>query len=190
MRLGRLLLALVLGLALAGSALAAPASAAKPDPRWHFYTKDKHRYTSPWFQGARRIMIPFGCTSAPYYSPDSRCRDRHGFHHGIDVAMPCGTPLYAGRAFRVVSTSTLGPAYGTNPLRLRNKRLGWDIVIGHTRRVYVKVGQVVPRGTLVARASDNGAPDGCHLHFERRAVKGGLSTAVRPRSLLALTRLE
>jgi len=184
MRLGRLLLAALLGLVLVSSLT----TAVHADPRWVFYTKDKTRYESPWFKGAHRIMVPFGCTTAPYYSPDSRCRDRHGFHHGLDIAMRCGTPLYAARRFKVVSNNSLGPAYGEHPLLLRNKRLGWDLVIGHTRRIYVREGQVVRRGTLFARASDSGAPDGCHLHFEQRAVGGGLSTAVRPRALLALTR--
>ena len=182
MRLGRLLLPLLLALALVGGVT--PASHA--DSRWVFYTRDTTRYTSPWFAGAHRIMVPFGCTRAPYYSPDPRCTRNRGFHHGIDVAMRCGTPLYAAHRFHVVSSRTLGPAYGDHPLLLRNRTLGWDLVIGHTRRVYVKVGQVVRKGTMFARASDSGAPDGCHLHFERRAVGGGLSTATRPRALLAL----
>lgn len=182
MRLGRPLLAVLLGLVLVGSLT----PAAHADPRWEFYTSDRTRYESPWFQGAHRIMIRFGCTAAPYYSPDPRCQAGRGFHHGLDVAMPCGTPLYAGRRFRVVSNDALGAAYGVHPLLLRNRRLGWDLVIGHTRRVYVREGQVVRRGAMFARAGDSGAPDGCHLHFERRAVGGGLSTAVQPRSLLAL----
>jgi murein DD-endopeptidase MepM/ murein hydrolase activator NlpD len=181
MRLGRLLAAL-LGLVLVGS-LMTPAHA---DPRWVFYSSDKTHYTSPWFRGAHRIMVPFGCTRAPYYSPDSRCRSGRGFHHGLDIAMPCGTPLYAARRFRVVSNKSLGPAYGAHPLRLRSHILGWDLVIGHTRRVYVRPGQLVRRGTLFARAGDSGAPDGCHLHFEKRTIGGGLATATRPRELLAL----
>ncbi|WP_051552119.1 M23 family metallopeptidase [Nocardioides sp. URHA0020] len=184
MRLGRLLLAALLGLVLVGSLT----TAAHADPRWVFYSKDKTHYQSPWFKGTHRIMLPFGCTKAPYYSPDPRCSARRGFHHGIDVAMPCGTPLYAGRGLRVVSNASLGPAYGAHPLRLRNRTLGWDLVIGHTRRVYVREGQRVKRGTMFARASDSGAPDGCHLHFEQRAIGGGLSTAVWPRALLRLTR--
>ena len=186
MRLGRLLIALVLGLVMVGSLT----PAAHADPRWVFYTSDKTRYTSPWFKGAHRIMIPFGCTSAPYYSPDSRCRSGRGFHHGLDIAMRCGTPLYAAHRFKVVSNDSLGSAYGEHPLRLRNRKLGWDLVIGHTRRVYVREGQVVKRGTLFARANDSGAPDDCHLHFEQRAVGGGLSTATWPRPLLALTPRE
>jgi murein DD-endopeptidase MepM/ murein hydrolase activator NlpD len=165
--------------------LATPAQAR--DPRWHFYTDDTHHYTSPWYAGAHRIMIPFGCTVAPYYDPDPRCPNREGFHHGIDVAMPCGTELYAGRRAKVVDHGSLGPAYGTNPVLLRNRKLGWDLVIGHTRKVFVEPGDKLHRGDVFALASDNGAPDGCHLHFEQRAVEGGLATAVWPRALLALT---
>ena len=42
------------------------------------------------------------------------------------------------------------------------------------------------RGRLVARAGDEGAPDGCHLHFEVRRAGGGLSTAVNPAPYLRL----
>ena len=182
--LNRLLAALVATL-LTLLVTGGPASAG--DPRWHFYVSDKTHYTSPWFAGAHRIMIGFGCTRAPYYSPDPRCAHHRGFHHGIDVAMRCGTPLYAAHFGWVVGHGSLGPAYGTNPILIRNFRIGYDLVIGHTRKVFVRPGDRVHPGELIARASDNGAPDGCHLHFERRAVRGDLSTAVRPRSLLALT---
>ena len=179
-RLGTLVLALLLAATLAGPARAG-------DPRWVFYSKDKTFYTSPWFQGAHRIMVPFGCTTAPYYSPDPRCKHDRGFHHGMDIAMPCGTPLYTRVRVRVVSNDSLGPAYGDNPVLLRNRKKHFDLVIGHTRKVYVREGEMVPKGTMFARANDRGAPDGCHLHFEQRAVGGGLSTAVWPRDLLKLT---
>lgn len=179
-------LLLVLGLVL-GPVAAPAAQAAEADPRWVFYTKDKTRYHSPWYARAHRIMIPFGCTRAPYYAPDPRCQDDRGFHHGIDIAMPCGTRLFSHRYARVVSNDALGPAYGVNPIRLRNRHRGFDLVIGHTRRVFVKPGDRVRPGMLIARASDSAAPDGCHLHFEKRAFKGGLSTATRPRKMLALT---
>ena len=182
MRLGRIASVLLAAL-LVGSLT----TAAHADERWVFYTKDKRHYTSPWFQGAHRIMIPFGCTRAPYYSPDPRCKDDRGFHHGMDVAMPCGTRLFAAVPFRVRPNDSLGPAYGEHPLLLRNRHRGIDLVIGHVRKVYVREGQRVKRGTVFARAADSAAPDGCHLHFEQRAVGGGLSTAVRPRKLLQLT---
>ena len=127
---------------------APPAGAMDPD--WVFYTSDKHHYTSPWYAGAHRIMIPFGCTEAPYYDHDPRCPGDEGFHHGLDIAMPCGTKLYAGRRAKVVDHATLGSAYGENPVLLRNRKLGWDLVIGHTRKVFVEPGDKVHRGDVFA----------------------------------------
>jgi murein DD-endopeptidase MepM/ murein hydrolase activator NlpD len=129
-------------------------------------------------------MIPFGCTEAPYYSPDPACPDNQGFHHGVDVAMPCGTPLRAGRAASVLDHKALGPAYGANPVLLRVD--AFDVVIGHTRKVFVQPGDRVRRGAMFARVSDSGAPDGCHLHFEVRRQGGGVSAAVDPATLLDL----
>lgn len=163
---------------------AAPAGEA--DPRWVFYTKDTTRYQSPWYGKAHRIMIHFGCTKAPYYSPDPRCAKKRGFHHGLDIAMPCGTRLVSDRYAWVVSAKSLGSAYGKNPLRLRNFDQEWDLVIGHTRKVFVSPGDRITPGMKLARAGDSGAPDGCHLHFEKRALKGGLATAVKPRRMLEL----
>lgn len=104
--------------------LSGAAPPAHADPDWVFYTGDRTPYVSPWYAGAHRVMIPFGCTSAPYYSPDPRCSGGRGFHHGIDVAMPCGTPLVAGRRAKVVANDALGSAYGENPVLLRNRELG------------------------------------------------------------------
>lgn len=183
----RAVLAAICGLVLGlGTLSATPPATAEPDPDWVFYSKDKTRYRSPWYAGRHRVMIPFGCTRAPYYAPDPRCQKQRGFHHGIDVALPCGTRLTAGRRAWVASPSGLGSAYGEHPLLLRNFRDDWDLVLGHARRVFVEPGDRVRRGQVIARASDSGAPDGCHLHFEQRAVKGGLSTAVKPRRLLHL----
>ena len=154
-----------------------------------FWVKDKRRYRSPWYDGARRRMINFGCTSAPYYSPDPRCTRNRGFHHGLDMAMPCGTPLFSGLRGRVVdpnSAGSLGTAYGRNAFRIRNHRFRIDVVIGHTRKVFVRPGQRVRRGQRVARASDMGAPDGCHLHFEVRPRRGSVSQAINPRPRIML----
>ena len=54
----------VLALLLLLAVLAPESAVAEPDPRWVFYTDDKTWYSSPWFGGKHRIMIPFGCTPA------------------------------------------------------------------------------------------------------------------------------
>jgi murein DD-endopeptidase MepM/ murein hydrolase activator NlpD len=154
-----------------------------------FWVDDKRRYRSAWYAGAHRRMINFGCTEAPYYSPDPRCTRRRGFHHGLDIAMPCGTPLFSALHGRVVdpgSAGSLGSAYGANAFRIRNHRFHIDIVFGHTRKVFVSPGQRVRPGQRIALASDMGAPDGCHLHFEVRPPGGSVSQAVNPRPRLRL----
>jgi murein DD-endopeptidase MepM/ murein hydrolase activator NlpD len=154
------------------------------DPRWAFFTDDRRRLGSPWFAGRWRVMIPYGCTPAPYYSPDPSCPDGQGFHHGIDLAMPCGTPLRAGRPARVLDNGTLGPAYGDDPVLLRVD--GLDVVVGHTRRVLAVPGERLGEGQRFGLAGDSGAPDGCHLHFEVRRAGGGVGDAVDPAGLLGL----
>ena len=54
------------------------------------------------------------------------------------------------------------------------------------RTVYVRPGQTVDRGQRIALSADEGAPDGCHLHFEVRSAAGGLATARDPLALLGL----
>jgi murein DD-endopeptidase MepM/ murein hydrolase activator NlpD len=158
----------------------------QPDPRWVFFTSDRTRFTSPWFDGSHQVMIPFGCTPAPYYDPDPSCPDGQGSHHGIDIAIPCGTPLLAGRPAKVLANDALGPAYGENPVLLRVGDR--DVVIGHTRRVFVEVGDRVETGERFALVGDSAAPDGCHLHFEVRPAGAGYLDAVDPLRLLDLTR--
>jgi murein DD-endopeptidase MepM/ murein hydrolase activator NlpD len=165
-----------------------PSSTERPDPRWHFYSSDKSTHTSPWFTGAHRVMIGFGCTVAPYYDHDSRCPGRQGFHHGIDIAMACGTPLTSdvdGVVLSPTAPGSPGPAYGVNSFRIHTGDV--DILIGHTRQVYVRPGQQVRPGQRIALSSDSGAPDGCHLHFEVRRHGQGLDGAIDPAPLLKLS---
>ena len=132
-------------------------------------------------------MIGFGCTVAPYYDRDPRCPGQQGFHHGIDVALPCGTPLFAavrGVVLDPSSSGSPGAAYGEQQFRIRTDSV--DVLVGHARRVFVQPGDRVRPGQRIARTSDSAAPDGCHLHFEVRRDGGGVSDAVDPAPLLPL----
>ena len=154
-----------------------------------FWTNNDNHYRSPWFEGRHRIMIPFGCTRAPYYAPDPRCVRQRGFHHGIDIAMRCGTKIFSNVRGRIAprwTAGSLGSAYGGKAFRLRSH--GRDYVFGHVRRAYFKPGQRVRNGDLIARAGALGAPDGCHLHFEVRPKAGSYTQAVRPWDYLELSR--
>ncbi len=170
-----------------------PGAAQRSQPQQRrFWVSDRNYYRSDWYAGKHRKMIAYGCTRAPYYAPDPRCQKGRGFHHGIDIAMPCGTRLFAGLRGTVVrptSPGALGSAYGADAFRLRNSRMQKDFVIGHVRKVFVQPGDRVARGTLIARASDAGAPDGCHLHFEVRPAAQGYQAAVAPTDDIGLRRV-
>ena len=176
----------VLGLLVALAALLGltvpPAGAMDPD--WVFYSQ--RQAPLPRRRGTPARTGSWSRSAAqwrPTTDHDPRCPGDDGFHR-LDIAIPCGTKLYAGKRAKVVDNATLGRAYGDNPVLLRNRKLGWDLVIGHTR--IFEPGDKVHRGDVFALVSDSGAPDGCHLHFEQRAVEGGLDTAVWPRPLLAM----
>jgi hypothetical protein len=135
-----LVTAVVLAL-LAGTCAAVAQAPSGPEPteERRFWVNDAHHYRSPWYRGTHRRMINYGCTRAPYYPPDPRCADDRGFHHGVDIAMGCGTLLTSavrGRVVRPRSAGALGPAYGSHAFRIRNPRRQVDIVIGHVGRVF------------------------------------------------------
>ena len=159
-----------------------------PDPD-NVYTTDHRYYASPWYDGAWQEMIPFGCTRAPYYPRDTSCpRARPGKHHGIDMYMLCGTRLRSAVTGRVVREPNLGPAYGRYGLKIRSGQ--FDYVLGHARRLLVEPGQRVRPGQVIARAGKRAAPDGCHLHFEKRPAGAGYTAAVNPERSLRRTEVD
>jgi len=165
-----------------------PTASLTPDPRNRFYSSDKTWYASPWYPGRHRIMEPYGCTPAPYYDPDPRCGHHEGFHHGVDIALPCGTEITSGVSGRVISPTspgTPGPAYGSTAFRIRTAA-GQDVLIGHARTVFVHPGDQVHPGERIALAGARGAPDGCHLHLEVRPAGGGYTDAVSPMRIAQL----
>ena len=188
MRLVRRVVVAVLVLAVGTGSVSTAALAGdtppSPDPD-NVYTRDHRYYSSPWYAGAWQEMIPFGCTRAPYYPRDASCpRARPGKHHGIDMFMPCGTRIRSAVKGRVVQPN-LGPAYGRYGLKIRSGR--FDFVIGHARRLLVRPGQRVRPGQVVARSGRLAAPDGCHLHFEKRPAGAGYLSAVDPERSLRRT---
>ena len=136
-------------------------------------------------------MIGFGCNTAPWYSHDARCPGDQGFHHGIDVAMSCGTPLLAGLPGEVLpldAPGSPGSAYGDNPVRLRidGPDGPYDVLLGHTREVFVQPGEQVTVGQRIALASDSGGPRRLPPPLRGPPAGGDVTTAVDPSPWLAL----
>lgn len=88
-----------------------------------------------------------------------------GFHTGIDLSMPKGTPIYAAGAGTVVFSANQG-SYGL--LIAIDHGKGIKTYYSHNSKNLVKVGTVVSKGDLIARTGQTGRATGPHLHFEVR----------------------
>jgi len=88
-----------------------------------------------------------------------------GFHDGIDIAAPEGTPIMAIEAGEVIYSDQLR-GYG-NMVILRHAG-GIVSVYAHNESNLVRDGQTVARGEVVARVGSTGRVTGPHLHFEIR----------------------
>ncbi|MGF6895630.1 murein DD-endopeptidase MepM/ murein hydrolase activator NlpD [Nocardia sp. GAS34] len=86
-----------------------------------------------------------------------------GFHYGIDIAAPIGSPIYAVAAGTVIDA---GPAQGFGLwVRIRHDD-GTISVYGHMYDFSVSVGERVRAGQQIARIGNRGDSTGPHLHFE------------------------
>jgi len=88
-------------------------------------------------------------------------------HNGIDLATPCGRPVYAARSGRVSYSGWLGTA--GNFIRLTHED-GYTTGYAHLQNgsLYVQLGQTVVTGQLIGRIGTTGGSTGCHLHLETR----------------------
>ncbi|WP_234380366.1 M23 family metallopeptidase [Streptomyces sp. CMB-StM0423] len=88
-----------------------------------------------------------------------------GYHTGVDLAVPTGTPVYSVGPGEVHSTSTEG-AYGNHILvRMAD---GHYVLYAHLDRMSVADGDRVEGGTRIGDSGNTGNSTGPHLHFEVR----------------------
>jgi murein DD-endopeptidase MepM/ murein hydrolase activator NlpD len=87
------------------------------------------------------------------------------FHTGIDFGAAMGTPIYAIANGRVEFAGQRG-GYGNAVIV--NHGGGKSTLYGHASKLYVKEGQQVVRGQMVAAVGSTGMSTAPHLHFEIR----------------------
>lgn len=100
-------------------------------------------------------------------------------HAGLDLGAPKGTPIHAARDGVVSSVVDSGSSgYGYHVVIDHGD--GMVTLYGHCSKVYVRSGQAVKQGDVIAAVGSTGRSTGNHLHFEIR-VNG---KAVNPRNYL------
>lgn len=116
---------------------------------------------------------PYGNTTGSFNFGQAWYSAGQGLHFGIDLSMPCGTPLVAMAEGEVIYADNLG--FGSAPHNLLIRHDGPQLVVlyGHLlNRPPVQPGQLVQRGDVVGYSGD---PDvTCdsrpHLHLEIRSL--------------------
>lgn len=84
-------------------------------------------------------------------------------HHGIDIAVPSGTPVRA-TADGIVSFS--GWSNGSGNVVVVEHGFGFNTAYAHNTRNVVKVGQRVKRGDVIVTSGSTGVTTGPHVHYE------------------------
>lgn len=95
-------------------------------------------------------------------------------NEGINIAVPEGTSVRAAESGVIAYAGNELKGYG-NLVLIRHDG-GWVTAYAHNRQLYVKRGDTVRRGDVIAKAGQTGSVDAPQLHFELR--KG--ATAVDP----------
>lgn len=105
-------------------------------------------------------------TRSPYGPRRHPITGKVTFHHGVDVAMPVGTPLTAPSPGVVVHKNKTASA-GFN-LIIRHEGT-WHTVYYHLQKPSaLAIGAQVQTGDLIAYSGNTGASTGPHLHWELR----------------------
>jgi len=99
-------------------------------------------------------------------------------NEGINIAVPEGTSVRSAESGIVAYAGNELKGYG-NLILVRHKN-GWVTAYAHNKELFVKRGDTVKRGTVIAKAGQTGSVNSPQLHFEVR--KG--ATAVNPMKYL------
>lgn len=89
-----------------------------------------------------------------------------GYHTGIDLSAPQGTPVVAAAAGTVVSINASGSPYG-NHVVVKHAD-GHYTLYAHLSAYSVHVGQALAAGEQLGNVGSTGTSSGPHLHFEVR----------------------
>ncbi|MFO7849011.1 MAG: M23 family metallopeptidase [Spirochaetia bacterium] len=109
--------------------------------------------------------LPEGVVTSLYGTRESPLTQKIHFHHGIDIAAPRGTEVYASLQGTVEETghnSILG-----HYLVLSHSN-DFRTIYGHLEKILVKRGTDVGTGTIIGVVGSTGLSTGPHLHFEIR----------------------
>jgi murein DD-endopeptidase MepM/ murein hydrolase activator NlpD len=156
-------------------AASTPDAAARPDARPGVEARaNRSARTRP--AGSKAATKKPAATKAPKKAPAwvapmarftlSSCYGRRwgAMHQGLDFAMPAGTPIRAVGAGTVSAAGWTYRGYGISVVIDHGH--GYLTHYAHASKVFVRPGQKVKAGQVIALEGSTGHSTGPHLHFE------------------------
>ncbi len=122
------------------------------------------QYMWPVPVSVKRISSSYGNRKDPFTGKKS-------FHSGIDIPSKAGTPIFASNNGTVIIASNDPSASTYGKYIMIDHGGGKYTVYAHCRKLLVKVGDYVKKGTQIAEMGTTGRSTGNHLHFEVREGK-------------------
>ena len=88
-------------------------------------------------------------------------------HEGLDISCPVGTPLFAPTNCTIAWVDEDPATYG----KYVRVDTPYDVhfFYGHCSEIFVKRGDIIAQGTMIAKTGNTGNSTGPHLHFEVRS---------------------
>lgn len=117
----------------------------------------------PSINGIKIAVTPVSGTITSRYGVSSSIRSSD--HTGLDIAAKSGTDIKVVADGTVTCASYKG-SYG-NIVKIDHGN-GFETWYAHTSKMYVRVGQQVKAGDVIAAVGSTGNSTGPHLHFEIR----------------------
>jgi len=109
------------------------------------------------------IYPAYGRISDPYGWRIHPITGKRNFHNGLDIGNIKGTPIYAVADGKISSTGH--QKYFGKFITITHK-FGYQTNYAHLNKIYVKRGDEVKRGQIIAEMGNSGRSTGSHLHFE------------------------
>lgn len=128
--------------------------------------------------GLKKVCHPMGPENGKWRVSSGFGIRWGGPHNGLDFAAPIGTPIYAPADGIVIEGNDRAPGsvtgFGNWVWLDCQASVGHDFIFGHMRHqdIYVRKGDRVTAGQLIARVGNEGQSTGPHCHFERWSPPG------------------
>ncbi len=129
------------------------------------YAPEGSSFTTVHANRLAAAPLPTGKVTSPYGYRENPTKEGTGFHKGIDIGAPEGTPIRA-MYFGVVTAVGEEAGYGKYVKLFHGN--GVEILYAHCSEILVEKDAVIRAGETVAKVGSTGDSTGFHLHVELR----------------------